>query len=83
MEMPRKTRGNPAEIPRQVEFFAIARKFRGNGNLNPCCIAHISIIYIQSPSKSKSMTQLFGAVCAFFAQLSSHAKAIGATQLIN
>jgi hypothetical protein len=33
--VPRKTRGNPAEISREVKFLAIAREFCGNGNLNP------------------------------------------------
>jgi hypothetical protein len=30
-----ETRGNTAEIPREVKFLAIAREFRGNGDLNP------------------------------------------------
>jgi len=34
-KIPRKTRRNPAEIPPEVKFLAIAREFRGNGNLNP------------------------------------------------
>ena len=34
-EIPRETRGNTAEIPREVKFLAIAREFHGNGNLNP------------------------------------------------
>ena len=34
-EIPRKTRGNTAEIPREVKYLAIARNFRGSGNLSP------------------------------------------------
>ena len=30
-----KTSGNPAEIPGEVIFLAIALEFRGNGNRNP------------------------------------------------
>ena len=32
---PAETRRNPAEILREVKILAIAREFRGNGNLNP------------------------------------------------
>ena len=35
MTTAQKSRGNSAEIPREVNFLAIARGFRGNGNLNP------------------------------------------------
>jgi hypothetical protein len=35
MTTARETRGNTAEIPREVIFLAIAREFRGNGNRNP------------------------------------------------
>jgi len=35
MNTARKSRGNRAEIPREVKILTIAREFRGNGNLNP------------------------------------------------
>ena len=36
-ENPRKCRGNTVELPRKVDFSALAREFRGNGNRSPSC----------------------------------------------
>jgi len=35
MTTARKSRGKPAEIPREVKILANAQEFRGNGNCSP------------------------------------------------
>ena len=41
-----ENRGNPAEMPREVNFLAIARGFCVNGNLNPdCMVCGDSVMY--------------------------------------
>ena len=42
MATAQKSRGNPAEMPREVKNLAIARTFRGNGDLNPALCFVIS-----------------------------------------
>ena len=46
MTTARKSRGKPAEMPREVNFLAIAREFRGNGNRNPATTTTRNLIRV-------------------------------------